>query len=67
MAKVITDGKTSIGAYEFSDRKKPSLCIQKGISVVVYGSFIDKERANEFMNEFAKFVGAKKEGTDNGI
>lgn len=66
MAKVLTDGTTSIGAFMFSDRKKPCLCIQKGNGIVVYGHFIDDKRANDFMNEVAKFVGARKEGADNG-
>lgn len=66
MAKVITDGSTRIGAYKFSDRKKPCLCIEKGNSVVVYGHFIDDKRANDFMNEFAKLVGATKGEGDNG-
>lgn len=30
MLRVLTDGKVKIGAYKFSDRKKPCLCIAEG-------------------------------------
>ena len=67
MAKVITDGTTSIGAFMFPDRKKPCLGIQKGNTCYVYGHFIDKERANEFMDELAKLIRATKGvGDGNG-
>ena len=60
MPKVLTiDGSVKIGAYLFSDRKKPSLCVEKGNTCTVYGSFIDIDRANEFMNELAALVGAR--------
>ena len=59
MPRVLTvDGSVKIGAYLFADRKKPSLCVEKGNICMVYGSFIDIDRANEFMNELAAFVGA---------
>ena len=59
MPRVLTvDGSVKIGAYLFADRKKPSLCVEKGNICTVYGSFIDIDRANEFMNELAAFVGA---------
>ena len=58
MAKVLTDGKISIGAYMFPDRKKPALCIERGAEIQVYGTFNSKEGANEFMNSLGKFVGA---------
>ena len=59
MEKVLTvDGSVKIGAYSFPDRKKPCLCVEKGNACVVYGSFIDIDRANEFMNELATLVGA---------
>ena len=55
MPRVLTvDGSVKIGAYRFPDRKKPCLC-------VVYGSFIDTDRANEFMNELAALVGAVRD------
>ena len=67
MAKVLTiDGTISIGAFMFPDRKKPCLCVEKGNTCFVYGHFIDKERANDFMDELAKFVGAIEGETDNG-
>ena len=67
MAKVLTNGKVSIGAYMFPDRKRPSLCIEKGNEISVYGTFHNKEEANEFMNELGKLCGACFErGADNG-
>ena len=62
MARVLTDGKISIGAYKFPDRKRPSLCIQKGNQIFVYGSFHNDEQATEFMNELGKMCGAVIEG-----
>jgi hypothetical protein len=60
MPRVLTvDGSVKIGAYRFPDRKKPCLCVEKGNVCTVYGSFIDTDRANEFMNELAALV--KKE------
>lgn len=59
MPKVLTvDGSVKIGAYRFPDRKKPCLCVEKGNVCTVYGSFIDLDRANEFMNELAALVDA---------
>lgn len=49
MARVLTDGKVKIGAYKFSDRKKPCLCIAEGSGIVVYGHFNTFEGAEEFM------------------
>ena len=59
MARVLTNGKISIGAYQFPDRKRPSLCIEKGNQILVYGSFHNKEQATEFMNELGKLCGAE--------
>lgn len=60
MSGVLTmDGSVKIGAYRFPDRKKPCLCVEKGNTCTVYGSFIDTDRANEFMNELAALVGAR--------
>ena len=62
MPKVLTvDGSVKIGAYLFADRKKPSLCVEKGNTCTVYGSFIDIGKANEFMNELAALVGARND------
>lgn len=58
MPKVLTNGDVKIGAYQFPDRKRPSLCIEKGNKILVYGSFHNKEQANEFMNELGKLCGA---------
>ena len=58
MSRVLTvDGSVKIGAYRFPDRKKPCLCVEKGNTCTVYGSFIDTDRANEFMNELATLPG----------
>lgn len=60
MSRVLTvDGSVKIGAYRFPDRKKPCLCVEKGNTCTVYGSFIDTDRTNEFMNELAALVGAR--------
>lgn len=37
------DGSVKIGAYRFPDRKKPCLCVEKGNTCTVYGSFIDTD------------------------
>lgn len=62
MPRVLTvDGSVKIGAYSFPDRKRPCLCVEKGNTCVVYGSFIDIDRANEFMDELATLVGARND------
>ena len=60
MPKVITNGKIRIGAYLFPDRKKPSLCIEQGSEIVVYGHFNSIEQADEFMDKLAELCGAVK-------
>ena len=60
MPKVITNEKVSIGAYLFPDRKKPSLCIEQGSEIVVYGTFNSIQQANEFMDKLAELCGAVK-------
>ena len=65
MPKVLTDGKTKIGAYHFSDRKKPCLCIEEGNSIVVYGHFNTFEGADEFMNRLGKLVSARMDGGED--
>lgn len=66
MKRVLTDGKTSIGAFMFPDRKRPCLCIEKGAEVVVYGHFNSIESADKFIDRLAELVNAQKEGADNG-
>lgn len=67
MPKVLTDGKTKIGAYHFPDRKKPCLCIEEGNSIVVYGHFNTFEGAEEFVERLGKLVGARMDGgADSG-
>ena len=67
MPKVLTDGKTKIGAYHFSDRKKPCLCIEEGNSIVVYGHFNTFEGGEKFMERLGKLVGARMDGgADSG-
>ena len=60
MPKVLTNEKIKIGAYLFPDRKKPSLCIEQGSKIVVYGHFNSIEQADEFMNKLAELCGAVK-------
>lgn len=56
---LMRDGKDiRIGAYQFPDKKKPALCVQRGNRVVVYGYFTDEARANAFINELGELVGA---------
>ena len=59
MPKVLTNGKMKIGAYRFSDRKLPSLCVEEGNRIVVYGHFNSLEGANEFMDKVAELLGAQ--------
>lgn len=60
MAKVLTDGKTKIGAYRFADRKKIALCIEEENSIAVYGYFNTFEGADEFMDRLGKLVGGNQ-------
>ena len=60
MPRVLTNGKINIGAYLFPDRKKPSLCIEQGAEIVVYGHFNSIEQADEFMDKLAELCGAVK-------
>ena len=57
MPRVLTNGKIKIGAYQFSDRKRPSLCVEEGNSIIVVGSFHDTEQANWFMDKLAECIG----------
>ena len=66
MARTLTDGKISIGAYMFPDRKKPCLCIQEGNKIVVYGHFNTVEGADEFINKLGEMVGADMRCTEDG-
>ena len=59
--KVLTNGKINIGAYLFPDRKKPSLCIEQGAEIVVYGHFNSIEQADEFMYKLAEMCGVVRE------
>ena len=61
MHKVLTDGKTKIGAYTLPDRKKPALCIEEGNAIKVYGYFQSEEQADEFMTTLGKMVHAEFE------
>lgn len=59
MPKVITrDDDFKIGAYMFTDRKRPCLCAQHGNEVTIYGTFNSIEAANLFIGELAKLVSA---------
>ena len=61
MQNILTDGKVKIGAYQFSDRKRPCLCIAEGNRIVVYGHFNSFDDAEEFMEKLGELVGAKRE------
>jgi hypothetical protein len=50
----------AIGAYRFPDRKKPCLCVRKGGSIRVYGTFNNDGAADDFMNVLAEFFGVKE-------
>ena len=66
MAKVLTyDGTIKIGAYKIPERKKPCLCIEQGNALTVYGTFIDNNAANEFMDKLGDFVGAERTKNEN--
>ena len=54
---VSTNG-SKIGAYKFSDRKRPALCVEKGNTITIYGYFNNTETAEKFMHELAQAVGA---------
>lgn len=61
MLKVLTNNSdVRIGAFQFPDRKKPCLCVEKGNQCIVYGYFIDSYRADEFMRKLALFLGIKE-------
>ena len=67
MAKKLTNGKISIGAYMFPDRKKPCLCVEEGNQICVYGHFNTVEGAEEFIDILGKMVGATfEEGEEDG-
>ena len=67
MAKKLTDGKISIGAYMFPDRKKPCLCVEEGNEIFVYGHFNTIEGAGKFMDILGNMVGAIfEEGAEDG-
>lgn len=59
MANMSSNRKIKIGAYNFSNRKKPCLCIEEGNRIVVYGHFNSSEDAEEFMKKFGELVGTK--------
>lgn len=65
MAKVLTNGITSIGASMMPGRKKVALTIQEGNGIKVYGYFSSKELADEFVDRIGEFCHAKKEGDSN--
>lgn len=45
LVNVLTNRKIKIGAYNFSNRKKPCLCIEEENRIVVYGHFNSSECA----------------------
>lgn len=67
MPRVLTDGKTSIGAFMFPDRKRPAICIQEEGTIKVYGYFNTKEGATEFVNRLGEMVGARFDGGEEDV
>ena len=64
MARVITDGKTKIGAFKFADRKRPYIGVAEGNKILCYGQFLNDDLAEEFMRKLSVFIGAKMDGED---
>ena len=62
MGTVITNGKIKVGVYHFNDRRKPTLCVADGNSIVICGHFSSESNAEYFMNKLAECVGAKMDG-----
>lgn len=60
MPKVLTDGKTKIGAYRSDDKKKIALCIEEENKVTIYGYFNTFESADKFMDKLRKLVGGNQ-------
>ena len=58
---VISNGETEIGAFRPMSSEKPVIGVIRGTKGVIYGHFIDDERAKEFMKELAKFIGIKED------
>lgn len=53
-------GNVEIGALKFRDRKKRCLYIADGTSYEVFGTFMNEDCAERFMDKLAEFVGAKR-------
>lgn len=66
MPRVLTDGKTAIGAFRFEDRRRPGLCVQKGNTITVYGYFKDDASAEEFMHELGRLIYEEIEPGEDG-
>lgn len=47
---------TVISAERFPDKKRPTLCITKGVEMRVYGYFHDKECADKFMRTLYQLI-----------
>ena len=64
MATWFVKGDTSIGYQVIPERKKPVFGITNGNAFTVYGQFHDKESAEKFMDELAKFfnIGGSEDG-----
>ena len=53
MPKVLTNGKISIGVYNLPDRKRPTLCVGEGNSLIVCAVFHNESAADLFMDKVA--------------
>lgn len=55
------------GAFELPDGKKPVLGIRKGNRCVIYGHFIDRERADEFIDRLGELLSARDENEGDRV
>ena len=59
MGYILTNGNVKIGMYHFSDRKRPSLCVQEENRIRICGSFVSEESGEFFMKSLATLLGIK--------
>lgn len=64
MGKILTNGKTKVGAYHFPDRKRIALCVEEGNCCVVCGYFTKDENAEYFMGKLAELFGLEGKPCD---
>ena len=57
-------GNMKIGAFLAPGKKKPMIGVMIDNQVICYGHFNSRQAADDFMDELAEFVGAKRESED---